>query len=248
MEERCHNGDIERPQNRRMTQSREREPVLLLSGAGLPVWIWDQVREELAASHRTAVAERPDQDRASLSEYAAAALASAPWDRFAVVAHSSGGMVAAEIVSGAPDRLSAFLGVSAVVPAPGRSFVASMPLLQRPVLSLAMRLGGTRPPDAAIRRGVAGRVDTKTADRIVADFMPESVRLYRDTTRGRFPERRGYLCTTRDAEFAVSLQQRFARTLDPAWTDSVDTGHLPMLEAPSALAQRIENFLSNRSS
>jgi pimeloyl-ACP methyl ester carboxylesterase len=226
-----------------------REPILLLSGAGLPVWIWDQAREELAASHPTMVAERPGHDRASLAEYAAAALDSAPWQRFAVVAHSSGGAVAAQIVTLAPDRVGAFLAVTAVVPKPGRSFVASMPLPNRLVLSLAMRLAGTRPPDAAIRRGVASRVDTETADRIVADFNPESVRLYRDTLPGgSFPEHRGYLSTSQDAALPIGLQQRFAHNLDTSWNESLDSGHLPMLEAPAALARQIDNFLASKPS
>ncbi len=224
-----------------MTQAHE--PLLLLSGAGLPGWIWDDVRKELAASHPTVVAERPQRDGASLREYAAAALASAPWEQFAVVAHSSGGAVAAELVALAPDRVTSVLAVSAVVPKPGRSFVTSMPFPQRLVLNVAMQLAGTRPPDSAIRRGVAGGVDQETADRIVKDFVPESVRLYRDKPTGIFPERRGYLTTTQDAELPAGLQGRFASNLAPSWTESIDTGHLPMLEAPETLARSIENFL-----
>ncbi|MBB5837182.1 alpha/beta fold hydrolase [Kribbella italica] len=224
-----------------MTQTPD--PILLLSGAGLPHWIWDQVRKELSASP-TVVAERPRQAHASLTEYAAAALDSAPWDRFVVVAHSSGGTVAAEMVALAPDRVTALLAVTAVVPQPGRSFVTSMPFPRRLALSLAMRLAGTRPPDSAIRKGLAGRLDQETADRIVADFTAESAHLYRDKSEGTFPEHRGYLSTAQDAELPTGLQRRFAQNLTPAWNESISTGHLPMLEAPELLAQHIESFLA----
>ncbi|MEV6281554.1 alpha/beta hydrolase [Kribbella sp. NPDC051770] len=218
-------------------------PILLVSGAGLASWIWDDVRKEL--DRPTVVAERPQHEGATLRQYAEAALASAPWERFAVVAHSSGGAVAAEMMAVAPERVSALLAVSAVVPKAGGSFVSSMPFPQRAVLGVAMRLAGTRPPDSAIRRGVAGRVDEKTADRIVADFTAESLNLYRDKPRNTgFPAHRGYLTTKQDAELPVGLQHRFAANLGTAWNESLETGHLPMLEAPEALARQIERFLT----
>jgi pimeloyl-ACP methyl ester carboxylesterase len=96
---------------------------------------------------------------------------------------------------------------------------------------------------------VASRVDKETADRIVAEFNPESVRLYRDTLQGgSLPERRGYLSTSQDAALPIGLQQRFARNLHTSWNESLDSAHLPMLEAPGALARQIENFLANRPS
>ncbi|MDP9799578.1 pimeloyl-ACP methyl ester carboxylesterase [Catenuloplanes nepalensis] len=141
--------------------------------------------------------------------------------------------------------MSALLAVSAVVPAPGRSFVTSMPFPNRLVLDLAMRVAGTRPPEAAIRQGVAGGVDAETAGRIVADFHPESAGLYRDRLRGGgLPERRGYVVTGRDAELPAPLQRRFAGTLGAHWTGTIDTGHLPMLEAPTTLTHQIQDFLA----
>jgi pimeloyl-ACP methyl ester carboxylesterase len=150
------------------------------------------------------------------------------------------------LVALAPDRVTAILAVSAVVPKPGQSFVTSMPFPRRLALNVAMQLAGTRPPDSAIRKGLAGRLDGETADRIVADFSPESVRLYRDKPTGRFPEHRGYLTTTQDAELPTGLQHRFAGHLTPTWRASINTGHLPMLEAPEALAGQIETFLTSR--
>ncbi|WP_370616844.1 alpha/beta fold hydrolase [Mumia sp. Pv 4-285] len=219
-------------------------PVLLLSGAGLPAWIWDETRD-LLALRETVVAPRPGTGDAPLSDYVDAALRSAPWERFAVVAHSSGGVIGAELARRAPHRVTALLAVCAVVPRPGASFVASMPFPQRHVLSLAMRFAGTRPPDSAIRRGVAAGLDDATAARIVADFAPESVDLYRGRV-GRAPltQPRAYVTTTHDRELSPALQARFAGNLAPSWRGNLGAGHLPMLEDAQGVSRAVTTFLA----
>ncbi|KAA1424684.1 alpha/beta hydrolase [Mumia zhuanghuii] len=222
------------------------EPVLLISGAGLPAWIWDETRE-LLAPRETAVAPRPAARTARLGDYVDAALEAAPWDRFAVVAHSSGGVVGTELARRAAGRVTALLAVTAVVPRPGASFLSSMPFPQRHVLSLAMRVAGTRPPDGAIRRGVASGLDEPTADRVVGAFVPESVDLYRGRvgrTDLRLPV--GYATTTRDRELTPALQRRFATNLGTSWQQTLDTGHLPMLEDPPAFVRTVAGFLDQR--
>ncbi|WP_017587904.1 alpha/beta fold hydrolase [Nocardiopsis ganjiahuensis] len=234
------------------------EPVLLISGAGLPSWIWDATRKELASSRETAVAARPDGHAdsgaggvggVSLADHAAAALASAPWDRFAVVAHSAGGVVGAELARLAPERVSALLGVSAVVPGPEGSFVSSMPFPNRLLLSLVMRIAGTRPPESVIRGGLTAGLGEDMTDRVVADFVTEPTALFRGRT-GREPirQRRGYVLTSRDRALAPGLQRRFAANLfsgdqGVTWEETLDTGHLPMLEAPGSLARLVTGFL-----
>ncbi|MGH1564148.1 alpha/beta fold hydrolase [Mumia sp. DW29H23] len=224
-------------------------PVLLLGGAGLPAWIWDATREALAPAHETVVASRPHGRTPSLADYVDAALASAPWDRFAVVAHSSGGVVGSELARRAPDRVSVLVGVCAVVPAAGGSFVSSMPFPQRHLLSLAMRVAGTRPPDGAIRRGVAAGLDDATAERIVSEFVPESPALYRDrvgTAPLRLPV--GYVTTTQDRELSPALQRRLADNLGTPRQRSLATGHLPMLEDATELANAVTALLDERRS
>jgi pimeloyl-ACP methyl ester carboxylesterase len=220
-------------------------PVLFLSGAGLPTWIWDDVRAALPASVETAVAGRPPGPHASLAEYADAAAAGAPWPTFAVVAHSSGGVVAVELLARHPDRVTGIIGITAVVPVPGRSFVGTMPLPSRLVLSVVMRLVGTRPPTKVIRAGLAGGLSAATADRIVADFEPESVRLYRDATSVRdLPEIRGYVHTRKDKELAMAVQRRSAEALRATWTHELATGHLPMLQDPLAVSRAVTTLLA----
>ncbi|WP_136707980.1 alpha/beta hydrolase [Agromyces sp. H66] len=231
--------------------STSHEPLLLISGAGLPEWIWHDTRRALSDEHDTRVAARPaSATTARLRDYAEAALRSAPAGRFAIVAHSSGGVIGAEVARLAPDRVSAFLAVTAVIPKPGGSFISAMPLPNRWLLGVAMRLAGTRPPDAAIRRGIADGLDEPTTARIIADFAPESPGLYRDATaraaaRTALDGPRGYVVTSRDRELPPQLQRTFARRLDAAWTDELGTGHLPMLEDATALARSITRFLAS---
>lgn len=227
--------------------STSHEPLLLISGAGLPEWIWDDTRRTLGDEHDTRVAARPaSAATARLRDYAEAALASAPAGRFAIVAHSSGGVIGAEVARLVPNRVSAFLAVTAVVPKPGGSFISAMPLPNRWLLGVVMRVAGTRPPDAAIRHGIADGLDEPTTARIIADFAPESPALYRDATaRTSLDGSRGYVLTSRDRELPPSLQRTFAGRLDASWSDELATGHLPMLEDPQALASSITSFLAS---
>lgn len=221
------------------------DPLLLLSGAGLPDWIWADVRGELAPGLEAAVARRPDPvSHARLRDYAEAAVTSAPSGRFVVVAHSAGSVVAAEILRLAPDRVSGLLAVTGVVPPSGGSFLSAMPVPSRWFLGLALRVSGTRPPAQAIRRGVAHGLDEEAASRVVADFAPESPGLYRDrVATSRWDGLPGYVLTTGDRELPVALQRRFAERLGAQWREDLPTGHLPMLESPEALARSIERNL-----
>lgn len=212
-------------------------PLLLLSGAGLPAWIWDEVRAQLPTETR--VVDYP-RGSASLTEYAAAAAATAAgWESYGVVAHSLGGVVGSELLAQQPDRVTGFFGVSAIVPAAGRSFLGALPSPQRHVVGLAMRLMGTRPPAKSIRNGLGAGLATEQADRLVADFDPESQRVYRDPVSPRtFPETRRYLLTTRDKEFPEALQQKYAAEIG-APVDRLETAHLPMLEQPEKVAELV---------
>ncbi|MFG3301811.1 alpha/beta fold hydrolase [Micromonospora chersina] len=225
------------------------DPIMFLSGAGLPAWIWDDVRRDLGEGQHTCVASRPQGDRPRLRDYAQVVIDSAPPGGFVIVAHSAGGVIGAEVARLAPERVSAFLAISAVIPQPGQSFMSAMPVPNRWVLNAAMRVAGTRPPDSAIRRGLAHGLDKEVADRIIADFTPESPALYRDRTAHRsWSGWRGYLRTTDDHELPMALQQRCAQRLGAAWQDDLDTGHLPMLENHRAVAAAITRFLGARPS
>jgi pimeloyl-ACP methyl ester carboxylesterase len=216
-------------------------PLLYLSGAGLPAWIWDDVRG--VVDHPSSVAEYPK--KGSLRDCATSVLAAAP-ERFIVVAHSLGGVVGSQIVAQAPDRVDGFVGIAASIPRTGQSFVGALPFPNRVIVGVAMRLAGTRPPAKAIRSGLANDLAEADADRIVQDFSPESIQLYRDAVDARqYPTARGYIHTAKDRELPAALQQKFAATLEPTWTHTLTTGHLPMLADPKGLAAALNDFLES---
>lgn len=213
------------------------QPLLFLSGAGLPAWVWDDVRRHLPVDSR--VADRP-RGRAGLADCAEAArAAAADWPAYGVVAHSIGAVIAAALVAQDADRVHAVIGVCGIVPRPNASFVASLPRPRRWMMGAVVRVVGTKPPDSMIRSGQCNGLDDATADRIVADFTPESRRLYLDPAPARrWPTEVSYVATTSDAEFPLDLQQGYAAELGATPT-TLPTGHLPMLQDPDALASLI---------
>lgn len=221
------------------------QTVVLVSGAGLPGWIWDGLRAELG-DNNTVVAERAPGGDASIADHAEAALAGTNEERVLVVAHSVGGVIAQEMLRRAPERVSGVLGLSAAFPRAGQSFAGAMPFPQRVVLPVLLRLAGTRPPESAIRSGAAAGLPAEVTDRIVADFATESRALFTGRVQEGGGGVFGYVSTTADRELPVALQRRFAGTVGARWLRDLATGHLPMIEDPAAVARAVRDFSRER--
>lgn len=216
--------------------------LLLLSGAGLPTWVWDRTREGLPVP--SAVAPRPTSSSADVTAHARVALAAAPDGPLVVVAHSAGGVVAAELGGLAPERVRGVLCVAAVVPGPRDSYVSSLPLPNRLLLPVLLRVAGTRPPERALRTSLAAGVDEATARRLVEELEPES-RSYFTSRVGTAIQSPvlGYVTTADDRELPLAWQHRYLRRLEAGFTRHLPGGHLPMLEHPDALRRAVVDFL-----
>ncbi len=139
--------------------ARERLGIVFIHGAGLNGTIWEEVASGLSVPCLSA--EYPYRDggmkaRESLSlrtysEHVVEHIEA--WDvkRIVMVAHSLGGVVALQAAETLRDRVAGFIGVGAVIPACGGSFLSELPWPQRAVMRVVMRLLGTKPPESAIR-------------------------------------------------------------------------------------------------
>ena len=206
-------------------------PLLFLSGAGLPTWIWDEVRSGI--TDPSVVAPRPATGSGTVADYARAALDAAPEGSFGVVAHSAGGVVATELASLAAGRVAAVLGVAAVIPAPGASFASSLPFPNKILLPLILRVAGTRPPESVIRKGLAAGLDEESVQRLIADLEPEPLKYFTTRTTGReamhaVPLKK-YVVTNDDAELTASMQRGYAGQLGASGVTEIASAHLPMI-------------------
>jgi pimeloyl-ACP methyl ester carboxylesterase len=106
-----------------------------------------------------------------------------------------------------------------------------------------LRFAGTRPPEGIIRRSLCAELTDEQADRVVAEFVPESRYLYTDPVEETIPDvRTRYVQTDTDKSVSSGQQAKMATALGTDDIVTLDTGHLPMLSRPDELASTLDEF------
>lgn len=233
--------------------SKEDIGFVLVHGAGLAVWVWEELisfmdAPTLPAAFPARDADQSVRDDLRLVDYTDAVLEQvSKWEVSSVilVAHSIGGPICIELASRLPNRVEGFIGLSAGIPERGQSFLSCFPFHQRVVQQLVLRFAGTRPPERVIRRSLCAELNEEQADRVVSDFIPESRRLYTDPVAGDIPDvPTRYIQTTMDKSITPEQQAKMVTTLGTDDVVNLDTGHLPMVSHPGKLASTLEGFIT----
>lgn len=226
---------------------------VLLHGAGLGPWVWDQVVPSL---EKPALAvefpERSGSDEArkrlSLSDYTDCIADQVRQYRpaqFVLVAHSISGVIAPILIQRFRDRVIGFAGIGAAIPRQGSSFLATLPIPRRLVMAAVLRAFGTKPPEAAIKKSLCNDLEAEATAEVVQRFVPESRALYTTSGTVGFPDLPFlYVHLSADAEFGMPLQRRMAANLGSPSTAHVGAGHLPMLSRPAELADVLNKFMA----
>ncbi|RED58157.1 alpha/beta fold hydrolase [Cohnella lupini] len=227
--------------------------IVFIHGAGLDGRVWDQVAQGLDIPCLQVEFPKGRQGMdsrrgLSLDDYVAGVQRQIEnWgvDRFVIVAHSLGGVVGLQVANRMSDRVVGFVAVGAAIPNKFGSFLSTLPLPKRLLMSLILRTVGTKPPESAIRAGLCGDLSKEQADEVVKGFIPESVKVYTDSVVSALPSvPKLYVKLNRDREFGQALQEKMIRNLSTERTVRLDTGHLPMLSDPDSLRAIIRDFVS----
>lgn len=212
---------------------------------------WPQI-EAFSAQHPVQVAAFAQAD--TISEMARATLASAP-ERFALVGHSMGGIVAMEILRHAPERVSrvALVSTTPLAETPAQAAWREPQIARARAGHLEEALTEAL-PDAALAPG-AGRAQLRKMMIRMAKahggeaFIRHSRALQRRRDgqrvllKARMPAL--VLCGAHDALTPVKRHEAMAELLpDAELVVLEDAGHVPMFEAPEAVNRALTDWLA----
>lgn len=228
---------------------------VLIHGAGLGAWIWEDLISNLdypsLAIDLPGRGQHADISTANLSlnQYVESVL----FDinqfspaKLIIVAHSISGVIGIEIANKLQNRVIGFIAISASIPSTNGSYISSLPFFTGLFLRVMLMFAGTRPPASVIQGGLCNDLDDKCTSRIIDHFIPESKKLYTDKlqTQG-IPDNSLYIHLKKDLALIESIQVYMIKNLHAKQVIDIDSGHLPMLSKPNELAQILNTFASS---
>jgi pimeloyl-ACP methyl ester carboxylesterase len=210
-------------------------PLVLLHGLGGSWRWWSTLFPALAAGRRLYVPELPRPPvalpSAAMGSWVLQWLDAAGLERVDVVAHSLGGLFAAELAAIAPDRVSRLVLVAPAGIPCGRSLPGRVLPLATALFDIRRRLpmvvgDAVRTGPVAVARGIA-LVDGRDLTEELAKISAPTLLVW----------------GARDRLVPSRLAREWQRLIPQARLVLLECGHVPMLEAPDELTAAIRSFL-----
>ncbi len=228
--------------------------LVLIHGSELGAWLWQRLLPELDAPALAVDlpgrGRHPADRRGVRLQDAVVSVVDdidgSPLDEVVLVAHSFSGVLVPQIAQRLGDRVVGIVLVGASVPRPGKPWVAQLPVPQRLLLRglYALRPAGLLSPEAMNRKTLCNDLDEDLTTWFLAQRVPEAPRLLLDPVpAATFPDGVPvhYVRLLQDHNLAPSAQDRLVALLPSPHVHDLDTGHLPMLSNPKALAGLLDD-------
>jgi pimeloyl-ACP methyl ester carboxylesterase len=165
-------------------------------------------------------------------------------EKIVVITHSIGGLVGLKVAEYFGNRIVGFIGIGSAIPANGGSFVSCLPFPKNILMSLLLRIVGTKPPKSAIIKSLCNDITSEQTEQIVENFTPEATSLYVDKSNSKIPNTKTlYVKLSKDNAFPISSQDKMVQNLNAQQINILDSGHLPMLSVPEQLSEILNKFV-----
>jgi pimeloyl-ACP methyl ester carboxylesterase len=228
-------------------------PFLLLHGAGLGRWIWDDVlphlEEEARAVDLPGRSNGTNPGEVTLEQCIdfVAGQTRAMKMTPVLVGHSFSGQIALAVAARFPETVASIVLIASVVPESGKPFISLMPLPQRIIMSLLLKRAdhGIKIPASQVKHGYCNDLGEAKTTLVLGKMTREAPHLYLDAVdRPALPATMPRLYVKLLEDKSVSLKQQ-DRTIDRVHATAVETipsGHLPMLARPEDLAETLNRW------
>ena len=233
--------------------------VVFIHGAGLGSYIWNSVLNHIKlpviAIDVPATINSLSRETLTLNGYIniiVEQIQNFNKEQIILVAHSSGGILALTLTRYLQTQIIGLIGISAVFPKSGESFMSSQPFPMNIIFPALLNLFGTKPPNKAIRNNLCNDLSPEYSQIVLDNFKQESISLYTEKVfYDGLDTNVVYITLTNDKSLSPALQTKMADNLKIRKNIKLNSGHLPMMSIPqetaNVLNEIIKDIILNRS-
>lgn len=234
--------------------------VVFIHGSGLGSYIWDSVLKHIKlpaiAIDIPETINSLSRETLTFNEYSriiVEQIRNFNKEQFILVAHSSGGLLALTLTRYLQTQIIGLIGIAAVFPKSGQSFMSSQPFPMNIIFPTLLRLFGTKPPNKAIRNNLCNDLSSECSQIVLDNFKLESISLYTEkVSYDGLDTNTVYITLTNDKSLSPAMQTKMADNLKILKNIKLNSGHLPMMSIPektaNVLNEIIKDIILNRSS
>lgn len=226
---------------------------VLLHGAGLAGWIWDQVTGNLKLPHlaidlpgRSGSFDFSEMRMKDIVKIVLEQIEESGAKKTILVAHSVTGPLALALYTARPEAIESIVFIGAAIPHSGQSYADCLPFVPRFFLKLFAKIypQGLKPPAKIAQKALCNDMEDQAGKNIVDRMVGEAPCLFLDRVSWILPDKAVYIRLLQDrTDLSPELQLKMAAMIQNCRVINLNSGHLPMLSQPIAIADALNSVV-----